>query len=64
MDEILRINNLSKRYDDINVLDNINLSVKRRSSRNRRTIRLRQEHTASLSEWTGGYSGRRGSARR
>ena len=29
MDEILRINNLSKSYDDINVLDNINLSVKK-----------------------------------
>lgn len=29
MDGILRINNLSKSYDDINVLDNINLSVKK-----------------------------------
>ena len=29
MDEILRINNLSKSYDDTNVLDNINLSVKK-----------------------------------
>ena len=29
MDEILRINNLSKSYDDINVLDIINLFVKK-----------------------------------
>lgn len=29
MDEILRINNLSKRYEDIAVLENINLSVKK-----------------------------------
>lgn len=29
MDEILRINNLSKKYEDIAVLDNINLSVKK-----------------------------------
>ena len=29
MDEILRIKNLSKRYDDISVLENIDLSVKK-----------------------------------
>ena len=29
MDEILSIKNLSKRYDDISVLENINLSVKK-----------------------------------